>query len=681
MKHPVWLTAVCVLLVLTGRALAEEDLRVQADRLFAAKSYEEAERAYRKAVEQHPQEARLHARLGACLTGLKRHAEAQTAYAKAVQLQPKSAFHHHELGTALFNLKDYAKAVPPYEQAVHLDPDKPLYHANLAGAALRANNVELARKAAVDARLRNCKRHWVFGKNGLGLISNPAGDFSTYRNWIMKEETAIALVQAWLDAGGSIDELHFHYLLSTADAYEIGDLTLLHEAAHVGHAKLAKLLIGRGASLTLRTHGKGAPERTALEVAAVADRPHVAAVLLEAGAKPTPSGEVGALRLARSRAMAELLVAKGAKVEGEDKSGWTPLMEAAREGRWEVLEVLLAHGARLDAPVAQYRRAAWNSRATCALHGGRALHLAASSGHLQATDLLLARGAKPDARSHDGSSSLHVCHEEAVLALLLARGGDPNAKDALGRTPLHGEANAACAALLLRHGGRADARDSEGATPLHRAAHRDVTAALLRHGADANARMTDGRTPLHTASGHLSAEALLAAGAQLEARTLKGLTPLHTARDMRVAALLIERGLSVDDRDATGNTPLHHAVQGRKRSLVVALLEAGAAVNATNAMDETPLHLTSSEWMATPLLKAKAGVNRVDASGRTPLHRAVLLPPVRGRAGLVQILLRFGADREAKDKAGKTALDYARERKAYSLIRTLGAALKGKPDG
>src|SRR5687767_6697408 len=66
------------------------------------------------------------------------------------------------------------------------------------------------------------------------------------------------------------------------------------------------------------------------------------------------------------------------------------------------------------------------------------LHHAAGRGHLAVVELLLAAGATPDKRAHDGSTPLHEAaargHLE-IARLLIAAGADPNARTNSGYGP------------------------------------------------------------------------------------------------------------------------------------------------------------------------------------------------------------------------------------------------------
>jgi hemoglobin len=145
-----------------------------------------------------------------------------------------------------------------------------------------------------------------------------------------------------------------------------------------------------------------------------------------------------------------------------------------------------------------------------------------------------------------------------------------------GRTLLHGAAgqgSPACVDLLLRRGADPNAASRFGVTPLHDAADHcaspsagEVVRLLVAGGANVDAAGGTQRcTPLHLAArrGHLAAAAaLLTCGANPELQDRRGDTPLERARNCRkreVAALL-EAAAGRQDIDAVraqvASTPL-----------------------------------------------------------------------------------------------------------------------------
>ena len=126
--------------------------------------------------------------------------------------------------------------------------------------------------------------------------------------------------------------------------------------------------------------------------------------------------------------------------------------------------------------------------------------------------------------------------------------------------------------------------------------------------------------------------------------------PLFAAvvmKHIRVAEILVEHGANVDIRGTTGRTPLHEAI--RDFGMVQFLLKNGAEVNCQQDDLRTPLHLAVYHGelkIARVLVEHKADVSSRDNFGETPLH---LLLEDRGRddddiRDLARLLLEHGTD-------------------------------------
>eukprot|EP00047_Mylnosiga_fluctuans_P004215 m.233287 g.233287 ORF g.233287 m.233287 type:complete len:542 (+) comp12489_c0_seq1:51-1676(+) len=132
---------------------------------------------------------------------------------------------------------------------------------------------------------------------------------------------------------------------------------------------------------------------------------------------------------------------------------------------------------------------------------------------------------------------------------------------------------------------------------------------------------------------------------------------------------LFEAGKHQELRDALGSpeekaAALHLAVEQKRADLVAFLLGHGAACDALNVMNRTPLHvaaLLGDEGIVRELLTHGADCNRADSamvtkgplgsqSKKTAIHHAAM----QGYRHIVQLLLAHGADPSLLDENGNT---------------------------
>ncbi|CAM9560800.1 unnamed protein product [Ectocarpus fasciculatus] len=230
------------------------------------------------------------------------------------------------------------------------------------------------------------------------------------------------------------------------------------------------------------------------------------------------------------------------------------------------------------------------------------LHLACSTGEVDAAKVLLLAGADSHARDHRSRCPLHMAAlsgKSELVSSLLTCGADPNKASDLGTTALHN------AALL----GRVEA-----------------SRALLVAGADPNAIDHNSFSPLYLASqnGHTQLVLdLLAAGADTSVKTSRGFTPLHVAaRCGRLTALraLLDAGEAVDSPSTpAGTTPLHLAAGFSRLSCVEELLLRGADPSRRNKGGATPLDMVGT--LVIPVSARPATQGGPEMSGKAKLAR------------------------------------------------------------
>lgn len=137
-----------------------------------------------------------------------------------------------------------------------------------------------------------------------------------------------------------------------------------------------------------------------------------------------------------------------------------------------------------------------------------ALHLAAARGYSECAELLLADGAKSNAKNYRGFTPLHLAARcsslETVEVLLRDGNADPNAEDYDKRTPLHAaisHSERSCDIIdtLVNWGAQVNKKDEYGYSPLHLAAMDGLTPCvetLIFLGADVTSKSKKGHTAL-----------------------------------------------------------------------------------------------------------------------------------------------------------------------------------------
>ncbi len=375
----------------------------------------------------------------------------------------------------------------------------------------------------------------------------------------------------------------------------------------------------------------------------------------------------------------------GINVNTRDPLGGTALLEAAWVGNLEIVRLLVAHGADVNAV---HRES-----------GATALKYAVLTSRPNIVQLLLASGADVRLVYRDGQTLLHLAAARSnlpILEMLLkfrdGRGGiDIEATNRDGNTPLdeavlHDQLSSVN--FLITHGGDVNrTRPNDGRSAIHEASVKgfaDLLPTLIKAGASPLQRDRFGQTPLDLAlaykNGNVIAELLKtgalkgsqgAAEQAMEAASLKGQT--------EIVQTLLKSGFDVNRPTASGSTYLHDAALKNQGRVARILIAAGARLDAPNRSGGTPLHdaaLGGSVEVINLLLDSGAAIDARDSEARaTPLMLAASLD----RLSAVQLLLRRGADPKLTDSNGHTAIDRAKLCDDPALLRALRPEPKHTP--
>lgn len=440
-------------------------------------------------------------------------------------------------------------------------------------------------------------------------------------------------------ASGHVDAVNVLVDIGKADmeAKHSNGGTALLEAATGGNGETVKLLIEKGADFTI----KDVDGVTPLMALASAGEDETLGFLLEALKTKMNEAELkdyinvlshsGGSSVMFAAAgghvdCAKRLIALGADIHAQSK---------ASHGYPEKLKKMIEEGQMIED----------DQQAD----GVTGLHVAAQGGHLDMVKLLIAEGIDVSVKDEDGRTALSLAvagnHAECAKVLVEA-GADPNTPyvDEDGETHnLLFDAimveNEEFALLLIEKGADIYHVDEKKVTTLLQACHRGLTA-VAKALIDKNA----GKAGFIDAASEDGITALIAASSEGQTECIK---------------LLLGAGADVNAKDKDGTNSIMAAAARGHVEGVTALLDAGANVNEQNADGHTALMFAYNGKNQVETLWerysqfVKSG--DVDAEeGTIPLLKEAL----DNHTGVVDLLLKKGADPKIKDKEGHIAKDF-----------------------
>jgi ankyrin repeat protein len=472
-------------------------------------------------------------------------------------------------------------------------------------------------------------------------------------------------------------------LLSVAGerAWAAGD-TRLADAAMKRDTATVRKLIDQHVDL----NAPGADGTPALHWLVRVDDFETARRLIRAGGDVSKRNRYGVtpMSLASANGSAEmiaLLLEAGADANVTDQTGETALMTATKVGNVDAIRALLDHGATVDARDPAFQQTA--------------LMMAVRENHPDVVRLLIDRGAQVNVQTRTGPTPNWVLPNSVPgfgHGIGIVRGGLPDRGSRFlipgALTPLlyaARDGRVESAKILLAAGADIERADANGITPLLMAItndHIEMARYLIDQGASVRAVDWYGRTPLWAA--------VETRNMDVDSSTFEN--GVDRAPVLELIKLLLDKGADVNARtretppirrqmlhvtgdlswvDFTGQTPFLRAALAADLDIMRLLLTRGADPKIPAFAGTTALMAAAGvNWVVDqttdggPAARLEAvkmcyelglGVNDVNSMGIT----AVMGAANRGSDDIIEFLVSKGARLDAKDKEGRTPLNWA----------------------
>ena len=226
---------------------------------------------------------------------------------------------------------------------------------------------------------------------------------------------------------------------------------------------------------------------------------------------------------------------------------------------------------------------------------------------------------------------------------------------------------------MLKRGQDANAKNIEGIPAIQLAIFRNdlsLVKLLVKYGADINmlSEDNDAYTPLETACYYEKIDIvnyLLSIKCSLDDDSLR-IAALMGYKT--IVKILIANGADVNRLDAWSSTPIYWAVQEGEIDTVRILIDNGADINILDDTGQTPLYIAAGENycdILKELLNNNADIDYTEST--SPFMIACAFDNYES----AKILLEYGANINFVDNDGRTALFYAKVRKANKLVKFL----------
>jgi serine/threonine-protein phosphatase 6 regulatory ankyrin repeat subunit B len=411
--------------------------------------------------------------------------------------------------------------------------------------------------------------------------------------------------------------------------------------------------------------------------------------------KKYPSG-IFPLNHAIEKARGEIiqfLITSGAELNNRDDAGNTPLITAALKSDYKTASMLVTGGADVNIKTNEGKTVLFisyeknrsdifnlllsNNAVSSEIHegGNTLLHLSAQTIKVAFINSLVKNMAGIIALNMDGQTPLILAAEKGYpnsVRALITGAPDLNTKDKSGDTALFkcikakADAGYSCAEALVKAGALINDRNGSGNPLLHEAAANEkfsMVSLFLKNGADPNIVNQKNETLI------LVLSKTSYTGKKDQAKSTQA---------AKLIADLSANGSNLELADKYGRTPLDLACRQKNPVVIQALIKGGAKVDAPDAGGNTALKKSVLDYtgdyrtsdkekkslieLIDLLLKNGADINARDKYGRTVLTHILKEANQKNYlkvADIAPVLISKGASKNIKDNEGKSASDYA----------------------
>ena len=415
----------------------------------------------------------------------------------------------------------------------------------------------------------------------------------------------------------------------------------------VPYPDMVTLLLEKGALIDLQDellHWDGMPDinggNTPLMLS-VEEHTESAKILINKGAKiniQNRGGYTALMKAVGNTEIAKILIDKGANLNLQTKGGETALMLAAEKYN-DVVKLLLDKGANIVLRQSTYKVSP------------NALDYAAKAGNIEGAKLILAKAVSLGVKPEVISGALHwavICNQLEMAKYLLDEGAIVEGTDELGGyTPLMETSMLEMVQLLVNRGAKVNAKSKFSYTPLHKAVFNFM-------GADPNEKNCEKILNL-----------LLDKGAVTDVQDGSGITPLMTAvQKITPTKILLAKGANINIQNKNGETALMYAVKGGLIKVVIMVPVVGFSIEPAKLLIKKGAVVNFQDKGEKPVLRHAAGAVTAIGSKYNTYTDAL------------ELLLEKGAKLETKDNEGHTALYWAQRynrSKSAAILLAKGA--------